>query len=176
MLKEFQKYMDGAVTREDKLYAVEKWFRHVKNWLIYAAAHSWFENYDAIMSGTYQGELLEDSWHAFVIRLIRKLMKKYVYPAKTVINQELMGHKLIEGLLDKFIPAVMYYDAEEDEFKPGAVEKRYIWHIPEHLKEDYHRKRTQDENFNLYLRFLMVVDYISGMTDSEMIEVGGKIG
>lgn len=38
--------------------------------------------------------------------------------------------------------------------------------IPDNLKADYESARTDDENYNLYLRFLMVTDFISGMTDS----------
>ena len=36
----------------------------------------------------------------------------------------------------------------------------------DNYKQDYHNARTGNEGFDLYLRLLMVTDYISGMTDS----------
>lgn len=38
--------------------------------------------------------------------------------------------------------------------------------ISSNYKEDYLCARTDDEIENLYLRFLIVTDFVSGMTDS----------
>jgi dGTPase len=38
--------------------------------------------------------------------------------------------------------------------------------FPDNYKNDYKMARTGDEVTDLYLRLLMVTDYISGMTDS----------
>ncbi len=172
MLNKLKSYMESS---EDNDAGIAVWFNFVRDWLIYAAAHSWFKNYDAIMSGTFTGELMTDNWYAFVIKAIRKVMKKSVYPSLMVIENELMGHRIIEELLDRFIPSVFYFEAGFGEFSSGAVEMRYQWHIPEYLKKEYLGRRTGDEAFDLYLRFLMVVDYISGMTDSEAISLSEKI-
>ena len=45
------------------------------------------------------------------------------------------------------------------EYKPKLSNNDYTQHRVYHIK-------TDDENYNLYLRFLMVTDFISGMTDS----------
>lgn len=36
----------------------------------------------------------------------------------------------------------------------------------ENYKQDYENAKTHDEKYDLYLRLLMVTDYISGMTDT----------
>ncbi|MBR5157452.1 MAG: hypothetical protein IKW59_06770 [Clostridia bacterium] len=46
------------------------------------------------------------------------------------------------------------------------TDKKIINIISENYKIDYEHAKTDNEEYNLYLRFLMVTDYISGMTDS----------
>ena len=36
----------------------------------------------------------------------------------------------------------------------------------ENYIQDYRNAKTENENYDLYLRLLMVTDYISGMTDT----------
>jgi dGTPase len=118
------------------------------------------------------GELLACSWQAFVVKVIRSILTKYVYPSRSVISSELKGRKMLEALLDHFIPAVLYYGLDDEEYKPGAVDNHFIRYMPDALKSWYMNRRIGDEAFDLYLRFLMVVDFISGMTDSEAIQLG----
>ncbi len=175
ILGDLTKTLDGVKTHDEMVGAMAGWFNSVRDWLIYASAHSWFENYEKIMDGTFTGELLEGSWHTIVIDMIRKLMKKYVYPSKTVIEQELRGHKLIETILERFIPAVLYFDEGDAAYKTGAVGKRYVWYIPDYLKEEYMLKKTGDEAYDLYLRFIMIVDFVSSLTDSEAKKLGEMV-
>ncbi len=175
MLNDLTERLEAAHNDGGRIAAMNSWLDYVRNWLIYAAAHSWFENYDAIMAGTFTGELLEGGWHAFVIGMIRSLMKTYVYPSKTVIDQELRGHKLIENLLNRFIGATMYFGDDDDSYKAGAIEKRFLWYIPDYLRDEYMAKRTGDEAFDLYQKFIMVVDFISALTDSEAKKIGEMV-
>ncbi len=175
MLKDLSNYLDGCKTRDEEVGAMAEWFNSIRDWLIYAAAHSWFENYESIMEGTFTGELLEGSWHTIVIEMIRKLMKKYVYPSNTVIEQELRGHKLIENILERFIPAVLYFGEDDEAYKTGAIGKRYQWYIPDYLEEEYMMKKTGDEAYDLYLRFIMIVDFVSSLTDSEAKKLGEMV-
>ena len=172
MIDQLRDLLSKKESEEEMRRAMDKWFRHVRNWLIFSAARSWTDNYDAIMDGSFTGELLENRWHTIVIGLIRDIMKKYVYPSKTVVTEELMGHKLIGSLLDRFIPSVLYFGDDDPIYKPGAVEKRHLWYIPEKYRNKYLKQRTGDEAFDLYLRFLMVIDYVSGMTDAELTTTG----
>ena len=52
----------------------------------------------------------------------------------------------------------------EETVMPGSGVEINI--ISENYKTDYEHAKTNDDVYNLYLRFLMVTDYISGMTDS----------
>lgn len=46
------------------------------------------------------------------------------------------------------------------------INKKYLAIFSDNYKSDYKAAKTGDEAFDLYLRLLMVTDYISGMTDS----------
>ena len=49
---------------------------------------------------------------------------------------------------------------------PTKADKKYIAILSDNYRRDYQQSKTGDEGFDLYLRLLMVTDYISGMTDS----------
>ncbi len=175
VLSDLDAVLANRTNDDDRVAAVDSWLNSVRNWLIYAAAHSWFENYNAILDGTFEGELLDGTWHTFVIDMIRKLMKTYVYPSKTVINQELRGHKLIGNLLSRFIPAMLYFGDDDAAYKPGQIDKRYLWYIPDYLKDEYMRRRTGDVSYDLYLRLILIVDFVSSLTDSEAKSIGEMV-
>ena len=71
-------------------------------------------------------------------------------------------------LLDHFVPAVLYYDSAycTDGQAPSKADKKLLAIFSGNYKQDYQNTRTGTEPFDLYLRLLMVTDYISGMTDS----------
>lgn len=49
---------------------------------------------------------------------------------------------------------------------PSKADKKLLAIFSGNYKQDYQNARTGTEPFDLYLRLLMVTDYISGMTDS----------
>ena len=67
----------------------------------------------------------------------------------------------------------MYYDEPDAKGNLGTIDSRFICMIPDNFKQDYHGAKKQltesgeaSEAELLYLRFLMVTDFVSGMTDS----------
>ena len=70
----------------------------------------------------------------------------------------------IESLLGQFMPAAVKYDTEE---KMTFIERRTMDIISGFYKSMYHGEAAgKGRRERLYLRILMVTDYISGMTDS----------
>ena len=71
---------------------------------------------------------------------------------------------ILNFLMDKFVQAALYYDTD---VKLGEIEKRLVSFILENYKSAYHKQAEgKDEAEKLYLRLLLVTDYICGMTDS----------
>lgn len=167
ILNNLKKRLKGRLDEDSRQYAYFSWLEYVRNWLIYATAFAFFRNYEQIMDGTYPGELLEDGWYVFTTDIFRKIMRTYTYPYREMLELELSGQEIISSLLDKFIPAVLYWDTEAEEERLGKVERNFLLYIPEKYREDYKRSRTGDPAYDLYLRFFVVLDYISGMTDAD---------
>ena len=61
---------------------------------------------------------------------------------------------------------MLYYGYEETDYKLTQADKKLLHLLSENYRNDYEASKTGDEAYDLYLRLLMVTDYISGMTDS----------
>ena len=68
--------------------------------------------------------------------------------------------------MDDFIPAVIYWDEKEHKDKFSTVDSKYIDLISSNLREEFKANAPEKGPERLYLKFLMVTDFISGMTDS----------
>ena len=77
---------------------------------------------------------------------------------------EIAAEKILYFLLDEFVRAVLYYDTGR---KLTAVQEKLLSLISKNYLAIYRRySREQSEQEKLYLRLLLVTDYICGMTDS----------
>lgn len=151
---------------EAYMIAFQNWMDFVRQWFMYCVAYSFSKNYQEIMNGTYNKELIAETFHGPSMKILKKVMKKYVYIDPEIMKLELSAQKIISALLDDFIYAVIYFDEKTEGYKQTPKDKKLCGLIPENLREDYFHAKTDDEACNLYLRFLMVTDFISGMTDS----------
>ena len=78
---------------------------------------------------------------------------------------EVAESAMIDFLMDKFIRAVIYYDEPGE--KLGTIESRMVSFISSNYKNAYHyHAQGKEPREKLYLRLLLVTDYICGMTDS----------
>ena len=95
-------------------------------------------------------------------------MRKFAFDTPGILKLELSGQVILDFLLDHFVPAVLYYDSAycTDGQAPSKADKKLLAIFSGNYKQDYQNTRTGTEPFDLYLRLLMVTDYISGMTDS----------
>jgi len=153
-------------TIEDDFTAFSDWVKIARDWLMYCAAFGFTNNYTAIMSGTYKYDLFHDTFHRFSIKTLKKVMSKFVYNSDNILRLELSASTIISSLLDRFIPAAIYYNEKSQLNKLSDIDNKYINLISDNYKEDYLRQKNGDESHDLYLRLLMVCDYISSMTDS----------
>ncbi len=149
----------------------ENWLTAIRESFMKGAVYAFGTNYKAIMNGTYKNDLFAGTYVESTIGILKNAMVKYVYDAEDLVEMELAAKKVVESLLESFVNAVLYY--EEDDDKISAIDSRFIINIPANFKEDYKgAKRALEEKGmdtpaeKLYLRLLMVTDYISGMTDS----------
>ena len=84
---------------------------------------------------------------------------------RRIYRMEVAESAMIDFLMDKFIRAVIRYDVPGE--KLGTIENRMVSFISSNYKNAYHyHAQGKSEEEKLYLRLLLVTDYICGMTDS----------
>lgn len=150
-------------TKEAYLIAFQNWMDFVRQWFMYCVAYSFSKNYPAIMAGNYNKELIAETFHGPSMKILKRAMAKFVYKDAEIVKLELAAQKILSSLLDDFAYSVINFKEEKEQ---SQAEKKLCNLIPENLREDYLHAETGDNAYDLYLRFLMVTDFISGMTDS----------
>jgi len=167
-------------TPETEFAIFENWLEDMRLWLMNGAVDTFLQNYDAIMAGEFLGELCGGDEIGEALRIMKKAMVVHVYDAQELIALELSAKRIMESLLDDFIRAAMYADEPDEAEHMTSIDDRFVHMIPDNFKMDYlgakkkiearveSGKQTRDaaDAEELYLRFLMVTDFISGMTDS----------
>ena len=167
-------------TPETEFTIFENWLERVRMWLMYGAEFTFTKNYESIMEGTYRGDLTEGNNGTDLLRILKKAMVTFVFHSQELISLELSARRIVESLLNDFIHAVKYADEPDEREHLSTIDDRFLHMIPDNFKMDYLGAKKQvdarvaegaqseedAEAEKLYLRFLMVTDFISGMTDS----------
>ncbi len=150
--------------RKPELTAVQRWNRYIQGVMIQDAGNAFVKHYEEIMEGNFRGDLFDATVSGCIIHAIAKLSERLIYTSSIKTRTELFGRRVIDSLLSQFMPAAIVYDTEEE---TTFIEKRTIDTVSEFYKSMYHSEaqgKSQEEK--LYLRILMITDYISGMTDN----------
>lgn len=166
-------YTQNRRTPDTDFVIFENWLTEVRESLMKGAAFAFGKNYKAIMEGTYKDDLFVGTYVESTIGILKKAMAEYVYDAEELVEMELAAKKVVESLLENFVEAVLYYEEDDADEHMTVIDDRFIRKIPGNFKEDYKGAKKNLEGTErdtdaekLYLRLLMVTDYISGMTDS----------
>ena len=116
------------------------------------------------MDGTFTGDLFDGTFSGYLIEAISGLCEKHIYTSSVKTKTELFGRRVIHSLLDQFLPAALLYDTDE---KMSFIERRTMDTVSGFYKSMYHAQaQTASPEDKLYLRILMITDFISGMTDN----------
>lgn len=160
------KYQSGIKrgVKNPEEYAVKNWIVQVQGFLINCATFGFTKNYDAIMEGTYGKDIFSGTYAEGLMHLLGDMAYRRVFTTPAIYKMEVSESVILNFLMDKFVQAVLYYDTDT---KMGEIEKRLVSFISENYKSAYHKQAEgKDEAEKLYLRLLLVTDYICGMTDS----------
>lgn len=150
--------------RKPELTAVQRWNRYIQGVMIQDAGNAFVEHYEDIMEGNFSGDLFDNTVSGCIIHAIAELSEHLIYTSSIKTRTELFGRRVIDSLLSQFMPAAIVYDTEEE---TTFIEKRTIDTVSEFYKSMYHSEaHGKSEQEKLYLRILMITDYISGMTDN----------
>lgn len=150
--------------RNPELTAVQRWNQYIQGLMIEDAGTSFIQHYDQIMQGSFRGDLFDNTFSGYLITAISDLSEKYIYTSSVKTRTELFGRRIVHSLLDQFMRAAIVYDTD---MKMTFIEQRTIDTVSSFYKSMYHAQaHGKTEQEKLYLRILMITDYISGMTDN----------
>ncbi len=160
------KYQSGLRrgVKNPEEYAVKNWIVQVQGFLINCATYGFTSNYKEIMAGTYGRDIFSGTYCEGLMQLLGDMAYCQVFATPTIYKMEVSEAVILDFLMDKFVNAVLYYDTD---IKLSEIDKRIVSFISENYKSAYHyQAEGKSEEEKLYLRLLLVTDYICGMTDS----------
>lgn len=161
--KRYEKALQRGVQNPEE-YAVKNWSVQMQGFLINCATYGFISNYDAIMAGTYGKDLFSGTYGEKLMELLGDMAYRNVFATPKIYKLEVAESVMLDFLMDKFVHAILYYDTDEP---LSEMDKRMISLISENYKSAYHyHAQSKNDAERLYLRFLLVTDYICGMTDS----------
>lgn len=128
--------------------------------LEYECVKTFVENEDRILSGTFEGSLIQN-----ISQLPRDAYKhceevsyRKIYHSKPVLDIELSGYKIMDTLMNVFIGAASNPDRFYSQQLIRRVSSQYDIHSD-----------------SLETRIMAILDYISGMTDIYALDIYQKI-
>ncbi len=145
-------------------YAVKNWIVRVQGFLISCATYGFTSHYDEIMAGTFCYDLFYGTFGEALMDLLGDMAFRYVFSSRTIYKMEVSEAVILDFLMDKLVHAVLYYDTGD---KLDSIDSRVVSFISDNYKNAYKLQaegKTEEEK--LYLRLLLVTDYVCGMTDS----------
>ena len=162
------------------LASVQNFKVSMQGLLFNGAIEAFKENYNKIMNGEFgHNSLIENCGLDDLVEELKKLAKKYCFVDKEVLTLELVGDRVVNGLLDIFIPSLKEWN---ENLKPKKKEGKLYEMISPNFKyvckcdydRSFEKKKIELKEFidiRLYDRLLLITDFISGMTDSYAVNL-----
>lgn len=184
-------YNENKNTSVDSPFAltIQRMTNDLRRKLVDEVVEAFDKNSESIIKGIClknEFELLKNIPSAPLIEWIKKyIFKKYVYSDNEIIKNELVGDEILTYLLDKFCEAILhlnfcrdakgnFYLYPLDQKNEFAKDVKIFLLISSNFIDQF-KTETADIDVNslnhIYYRFRLIVDYISGMTDTYAKEV-----
>lgn len=149
--------------------------------LINYAAQEFENRFDELCEGKTGSLIPSDSPYGMFLSALKKTSRKKLYRSKEAESIELTGYAVIHGLLQKYqqLLKLSYEDfnrivREEDNEHP--IETRLFHRLGERYIKRYkidvdgYKGKDHFKTYELWLRTHLIIDHISGMTDSYALE------
>lgn len=166
VLKKLEELKSQFGNSHDSVNLIIQKFRIYTQQLMIEGIVEEFENsYEKIMTGTFENEIIDASKAADIRKAYKKL-QYIVFDDKSILKKEIAGWEAIYGLLEIFVEAAKSTAFTEGEnnresrlFKIISSSHRKVFKEFEHYKNDEYKKLQ------------LIVDFVTGMTDSYAISL-----
>lgn len=135
--------------------------------LLESAAAVFLENEDAILSGDFDEDLLDQSPVAVPLQAVLKLAKETIYTARPALEIETAGFEVLGALLGLFSNAV---EAKAGYGRFTTRERMLLKLLPSQFLG-----HGGEPHADPYIRLLQVADFVAGMTDSYAVDMYRKL-
>ena len=167
MVRTLQERYEKAVSRgvaQPENHAIQNWIIGIQGRLLTSATQGFADHYREIMEGTYKQDLFYGTDGQQMTEALGDIASRYVFNSRPILKLEIGAESILNFLLDKFVNAAIYFDTDrmQDEIKEKLIDL-----ISDNYKAIYRiYAKEKNEIERLYLRLLLVTDFICGMTDS----------
>lgn len=145
-------------------YAIKNWIIRTQGFLIACATRGFMEHYEEIMSGVFRKDLFNGTFGENLMECLGGIAYHSVFSSREIYRMEVKEAVILDFLMDRMIQAILYYDTDQE---PNAIDIRVLSFISDNYKKAYsNQAKGKSEAEKLYLRLLLVTDYVCGMTDS----------
>ncbi len=157
--------------------ATQKFRVHAIHLMVSAVAKAFRGNYDSIMSGAFDGELIEASVAGKLCGALKDFDRKNAYSHKSVLEIELNGFNVLNRLMDFLWTGISeregYENLSSRRTSPFAA---YVYsRISKNYRRVFEGKVTRyrpDPNLPIRYRELrLLTDMVSGMTDQFCLDL-----
>ena len=159
-----------------EIYGIQRWIVSLQAIFLNIVSNSFIKNYDDIMNGKMKTDLFKNTEIEEIVKELKKLATIKVFNSKNIIKIEIAANNILSFFLKNFINAFLYYDTDLEEDKLHSINQKFIDIISDNYLHIYKFYSSQYEKiesnkflvfqYKLYLRLLLVTDYVCGMTDS----------
>jgi dGTPase len=149
----------------DQSLVIQKFRIFTQRIMIQEVINSFIDNYEDIMDGDLQNEIIDIS-RAKDIRTSYKKLQGLVFNAKSILKKEIAGWEAIYGLLSIFVKA-----SKSENFR--ATGNNYESRLYNIISSSHRKVYESIEKYpnQEYKKLQLIVDFISGMTDSYAINL-----
>lgn len=149
----------------DTSLIIQKFRIETQKIMLDSIVKSFDDNYDEIMEGKLQDELINVS-DAKDIRKAYKTLQLKIFDDKSILKKEIAGWEAINGLLNVFVQASQSESFKE---KGNNLESRLYKIISSSHRKIY--EDIEEYSNSEYKKLQLIVDFISGMTDRYAIRL-----
>jgi dGTPase len=143
-----------------------EYFRAITvNRMVREAVIAFEENYDGLMSGSFDSELASSILLHREFKAFKELAKQKVYTARPVLEIEACGFEVIGGLLKAFVTAI---EVKANSAPTGQARARTLLSLMPKAGAEF-------DQLSPYARTLLATDFVSGMTDSFAVQLYQRI-
>lgn len=134
--------------------------------MISSVIDAFIANYETIMKGEIEDELINISKAKDVRKVYKKIQSK-IFMSKSILKKEIAGREAIMGLLNIFVNAALTDNFKED---GGNTLECRLYNL---ISSSYRLVYEQYEKYEnpLYRKLRLIVDFVAGMTDSYAVDL-----